>query len=302
MRGRRTFLAMATMGAVLSTPVGAAANGGAYLDFDRTHYLPGSGGHASTYVSVPERKESLFDRGPFHLFALPDGMRLQEGRPIPAEAVRLGTFTIEEEKGSYELAADFTVPGIASGFYDVFLCNDPCTLMGFREPLSGSISVVATEREAALLNENTRLHGRMWGLRSQVRKAERDVKRLEGHIAFATSERGRMGAEIERLEEQLAAARRKVAAAADRAPYGPWTLAAVLGVVLIAAALTFRPRRRTPTITDLDALEVGVGTGNGSAANGPAISIPRPASVVDRGGALGSTRGRAPSQTTGGTS
>jgi hypothetical protein len=282
MRVLRTFLVTATIGALLTMPTGVAANGGAYIDFDRTHYLPGASGRAVTYVSVPEKKESLFDRGPFHLFALPDGMRLEEGRPIPAEAVTLGTFTIEEEKGSYELAADFTVPEISSGFYDVFLCNDPCTLSGFGEPLSGSISVVWTEREASLLSENARLHARMWGLRSQVRKAEQDVKRLESHMLFATSERGRMSAEIERLEQQLAAARRRAAAAADRAPYGLWTVAAVLAVVLIAAAL-LRPRRRSPTMTDLNSLEVIVGRENGSSASPPPRSTPRPVSLVDGG-------------------
>jgi hypothetical protein len=281
MRGRRTFLVMATIGALLTMPTGAAANGGAYIDFDRTHYLPGDSGQAVTYVSIPERKESLFDRGPFHLFALPDGMRLEEGRPIPTDAIRLGTFSIEEEKGSYELAAEFTVPVISSGFYDMFLCNDPCTLSGFREPLSGSISVVATEREAALLNANARLHGRMWGLRSQVRKAERDVKHLERNMSFATSERGRMSAEIERLEQQLAAARRRAAEAADRAPFSPWTIAAVLAVALIAAAMMFRPRRRSPALADLDALEVIVGSENGSAARPQPTSTPRPVSRVD---------------------
>src|SRR5688572_28254386 len=104
MRGRRTFLATALAGGLLlATPTGAVANGGSYIEFDQTHYVPGDAGMASAYVSVPRSKAGLFDHGPFYLFAVPEG-RLREGRPIPDSAIRLGTFTVEKEKRrTYEL-------------------------------------------------------------------------------------------------------------------------------------------------------------------------------------------------------
>src|SRR5918992_1992581 len=174
MRGRRRFLATILAGALLLvTAADATANGGAYLEFDRTHYLPGDAGVATTYVSVPRKKVHLFDRGPFYLFAVPNGMSLVEGHPIPTGAIRLGTVTIEEEKDAHELVADFTVPQIEPGFYEIGVCNDPCTISGFREPLGGSLSIVETRREAELLTANDRLHGQLFGARREARRAER---------------------------------------------------------------------------------------------------------------------------------
>ena len=89
MRGKRRFLGAAlVVSLLLVTPTGANANGGAYLEFDKTHYLPGDMGVAVGYVTVPKTKRDLLDRGPFYLFAVPEGM-LREGRSIPAGAIRL---------------------------------------------------------------------------------------------------------------------------------------------------------------------------------------------------------------------
>jgi hypothetical protein len=41
MRGRRWVLVAVGIGAAFVVPTPAAANGGAYIEFDRTHYLPG---------------------------------------------------------------------------------------------------------------------------------------------------------------------------------------------------------------------------------------------------------------------
>jgi hypothetical protein len=256
MRGWRGLFAMVLTGALLLvTPTDAAANGGSYLEFDQTHYLPGDAGVATTYVSVPRRKASLFDRGPFYLFAVPQGM-LREGRPIPAGAIRLATFTIQDEKhGSYELRAAFTAPQLASGSYFMGLCNDPCTVAGFREPLYGSISIVATRREGQLLTKNETLRGKLFGARREARKAERRLENVQGELetqlAFAASERGRMSAQIERLETQLAAARSRAADRSGRTPFDPWVVGAILLVTIVAAVLAFRRRRMVPAMTDL---------------------------------------------------
>lgn len=256
MRGRRRFLATTLTGALLLvTPTGAAANGGSSLAFDRTHYVPGDAGTATAYVSVPRKKVSLFDRGPFYLFAVPEGM-LREGRPIPAGAIRLATFTVEEDKGdSYLLRAAFTAPQLESNSYFMGFCNDPCTLAGFGEPLYGSVSIVATRREGALLTQNERLQGKLFGAKHEARRAERRLEKvertLETQLAFGDSERDRMSAEIERLETQLAAARKRAATPAARVPFDPWVVGAILLVTLVAGVLAFRRRRMLPAMTDL---------------------------------------------------
>jgi hypothetical protein len=253
MRGRRRFLVTAIAGALLFVaPTDAIANGGSYLEFDRTHYLPGDAGVATTYVSVPRGKTGLFDRGPFYLFAVPEGM-LREGRPIPASAIRLGTFTVEKEKGpSYELRAEFTAPEITSGSYFMGLCDDPCTTAGFREPLFGSISIVATRREGELLTQLGTLQGKLCGVKLEARRAGRRLEKVRDELAtqltFGASERERMSAQIEQLETKLAAAQ---AEPSSRTPFDPWVVGAILLVTLVAAVLAFRRRRMVPAITDL---------------------------------------------------
>jgi hypothetical protein len=255
MRGIRRLLLMAMIGMwVLAAPIGAQANGGAYLEFDRTYYLPGDAGHAVTYVSLPASKEHLLEDGPFYVFALPAGASLREGRPIPSAAVRLGTVVFTEEDDAYEFTTEFTVPQLDPGFYEIGVCNDPCTISGFREALGGSIAIVETRREAQLLTQNDRLRGELFGARREVRRAERRLTAAEGELeaqlAFGSSERSALAAEIERLETQLAAARTQ-AASSGRTPFEPWVVGAILIVTIVAAVLAFRRRRMMPAFTDL---------------------------------------------------
>src|ERR1700752_1314642 len=50
-RGKRRFLGAALAASLLLvTPTSANANGGSYLEFDQTHYLPGDMGVAIGYV------------------------------------------------------------------------------------------------------------------------------------------------------------------------------------------------------------------------------------------------------------
>ena len=255
MRGIRKLLLMATTGVtVLAAPIGAEANGGAYLEFDRTYYLPGDAGHAVTYVSLPASKEHLLEEGPFYVFALPAGASLREGKPIPPAAVRLGTGVFIEEDDTYEFTTEFTVPELDPGFYEIGVCNDPCTISGFRESLGGSLSIVETRREAQLLTTNDRLRVQLFGARREVRRAERRLSVAEGdleaQLAFGSSERSELAAEIERLETQLAAARTR-AASSGRTSFDPWVVGAILIVTVLAAVLAFRRRRLMPALTDL---------------------------------------------------
>ena len=255
MQGIRRLLLVAMVGAsVLVTPIGAEANGGAYLEFDRTYYLAGDTGHAVTYVSLPASKEHLLEEGPFYVFALPGGASLREGKPIPSAAVRLGTVAVTEEGDAYEFTTEFTVPELDPGFYEIGVCNDPCTISGFREALGGSLAIVETRREAQLLTTNGRLRSQLFGVRREVRRAERRLTAAEGELeaqlTFGTSERSELDAEIERLETQLAAARDD-AASSGRTPFDPWVVGAILLVTVVAAVLAFRRGRMMPALTDL---------------------------------------------------
>jgi hypothetical protein len=254
MRRKGTILATATVAAVLTWPGQAAANGGAYLELDKAHYLPGEHGTALTYVSVPERKESIFELGPFYLFALPEGMTLAEHRPIPASAVRIGTFSIEEEKHQYELSAAFTIPQLAGDFYTLQVCNDPCTVSGFRESLSGTISIVATQREAELLTRNSRLQSRVYRLAAEARRTNRRLEAAQGELqiqlANTQAEREQLTTKIDELEAQLSAAEQRAADAA-RPPMDPWVMGGILALVAAAAVLTFWRRRLIAAVSDL---------------------------------------------------
>ena len=255
MRGiRLVFLTTTIGGMVLVSPSGAAANGGAYLQFDRTYYVAGDAGHGVTYVSLPAGKEHLLDEGPFHVFALPRGVSLREGHPIPPTAIRLGTVTVTEEDGSYELETDFIVPDLDPGWYEIGVCNDPCTISGFRESLGGSLAIVETRREAQLLTANDRLRAQLFGARREVRRAERRLANVEGELetqlAFGSQERIELAAEIDRLETQLASARSREVET-GRTPFDPWLVGAILLVTVAIAVLAFRRRRMLPAVTDL---------------------------------------------------
>ena len=253
MRRRLAFLAVMTITTVLvGSGQAASANGGAYLELDRAHYLPGEQGTAVTYVTVPERRESIFDMGPFYLYAMPDGTFLREDRPIPEGAVRIGTFAVEEERHQYELTAEFTVPELASQAYSLEVCNDPCTVSGFREALSGSISIVATQREADLLTKNSRLNSRMYHFRYEFRRAERRLEKAREDFEWElTSERAvheDLRSTIEQLEAELAASRERAADAA-RTPFEPWVVGGVVTLAAAAALLLFVRRRMVGPVT-----------------------------------------------------
>ena len=255
MRGiRLVFLTTTIGGMVLVSPSGAAANGGAYLQFDRTYYVAGDEGHGVTYVSLPARKEHLLDEGPFHVFALPRGVSLREGHPIPPAAIRLGTVAVIEEDESYEVETDFIVPDLDPGWYEIGVCNDPCTISGFRESLGGSLAIVETRREAQLLTANDRLRGQLFGAHREVRRAERRLANVEGELetqlAFGSQERIELAAEIDRLETQLASARSREVET-GRTPFDPWLVGAILLVTVAIAVLAFRRRRMLPAVTDL---------------------------------------------------
>ena len=252
MRVRRWIGAAMLAGATLAWPSAAWADGGAYLDLDRTHYLPGQTARAEGYVSIPRAKRFLVERGPFYVFVVPERTAVIEGRPIPADAVRVGTVSIERDRGStFELHASFIVPELASRSYGLRVCNDPCTISGFREPLSGAISIVATAREGELLTDISGLNGRIWSLRRQVHKAERASEETRALLTDAEIARSALAS---RVRELGSIGQQAPPTAAPRPLLPGWSaIVLALGLIALALAVVHR-RRRLPELRVLDAL------------------------------------------------
>ena len=238
-RGRWIGAAM-LVGATLGGPSVAWADGGAYLDLDRTHYLPGQAAHAEGYVYVPRAKQHLFERGPFYLYVTQERTPLIEDRPIPERAVRVGTVSIDRERGTeFELSASFVVPQLDGESYALAVCNEPCTISGFRESLTGTISIIATAREGELLNQVDLMKRQAWNLRRQVRKSERVDEELRAQLGLAEVARSELAIRVRELE---AAAVR--ATPSGRRPSVSMWVALTLAGGLFASALALVVRRR----------------------------------------------------------
>jgi hypothetical protein len=179
MRALRGAAAMVLVGLVLVIPVAAKADGGAFISFAKTHYLPGEVAEGEGYVYVPKQHQDLLDRGPFYGYLANAGTGKQD--------LQVGTVELEPYgKTEFELHLSFTVPDVPGDYYTVRICNVPCTVSGFREPLTGTISIVQTVREGTLLTENTKLSYRNYALQRKVRKGERAVEDLEAELAAAS--------------------------------------------------------------------------------------------------------------------
>jgi MYXO-CTERM domain-containing protein len=259
MRALRWVLAAAVIGSVFIPPGAASANGGAYLSFDRTHYLPGETAVASVYVSVPPAREGLLERGPFYAYLLPKDQWIREGRPVPPDAIRLGALTIEPEKArQFDLEVSFTVPELPGDFYNIGVCNDPCTLSGFRESISGYISLVGTAREAELLNQQGRLFGRVAHFRREAAKSGREAEDLQARLDSGVETQSDLAAQVERLEAEAGELQAELAAAslvarAEEATPRPliatWAATGIaVGLLMLAAAVGFRRRRSGPPV------------------------------------------------------
>ncbi|HYZ12294.1 MAG TPA: hypothetical protein VFA08_01635 [Actinomycetota bacterium] len=267
MRLRFGLVALVAIVLILSAQT-AMADGGAYIEFrgprPGSHFLPGDDASGTAFVAIPKRHEELLNRGPFYVYLVPGNKWIQEGKALPEGVIRLAAATIERDSGTtFEITTSFTVPDVPGEYYTIQFCNDPCTISGFRESLSGQISIVQTLREASLLNEQQRLYGKNWHLRRQVRKATKEIEDLQLMIDSAGSERSDLIQQIDDLEAEII--RDQQAPAEIRRPLAEaWALVA-LGIAVVVAltsiglGIVFARRRdvHTPfvvpdTIAELD--------------------------------------------------
>lgn len=266
MRALRWFVASAVLGSVLAVPTTALANGGAYIEFrpsagrgPGTHFLSGGQATGMATVYVPPRQRSILEGGPFYAFLLPTGAALREGHPLPDATIRLGAFSVLHRQGSrYDLMVDFTVPDVPGGFYEVGVCDLPCSVSGFRESLTGSISIVATAREARLLTGQARLWSRLSASHRELRKAERNAEEVQVRFELSEQDAAEAAAEAQareaRLERALAAAR---AEANEGIPPVAWFVVIIGGVVLVALVIVRRRNRRFVVPDTIEELESG---------------------------------------------
>ena len=235
MRGMRWALAAGVAVAALTLCPTASADGGAYLELDRTYYPAGVTAHVETYVGVPAARRGVFDRGPFFAYLLPADTWLVEGRRLPRGAIRVGTFAIEEwDRSTFELSASFTVPDLETGFYHLQLCNDPCTVSGFREPLTGFVTVAGTAIEADLLADRDRLRWRVAGLRHRIGRLLRSTEVLESRLRDALIDGAAASADVARLQPAAAVVVSSPPIDADRPLVDPWALVAIAGAAIVA--------------------------------------------------------------------
>jgi len=237
MRVRLGLVALMAMALVIPAQT-AMADGGAYIEFrgprPGSHFLPGDDASGTAFVAIPDRHEELLDRGPFYVYLVPGKTWIQEGRPLPERVIRLDTVTIERDSGTtFEISTSFTVPDVPGEYYTIQFCNEPCTISGFRESLSGQISIVQTLREASLLNEQQRLYGKNWHLRRQVRKANKEIEDLQLMIDAAGSEQSDLIRQIDDLEAEIV--RDQQAPEEIRRPLAEgWALVAIAIAVLVS--------------------------------------------------------------------
>jgi hypothetical protein len=247
MRMRHVLAVTITVGTLVANPVAARADGGAYMEFERTHYLPGETATAEAYVYLLESQQHLLDRGPFYVYLVTNGSIPEPGAPIPDGDIRVGTFAIEQSRPKwFELRVSFTVPDVVGDFYTVAMCNDPCTTPGFKEPILGYISVVQTAREGALLTQRQRLRNRVYSLRRAGKKQEKVLADLRGQLQALDQVRSSMATRMSAMEDRLAA---PAASAPERRPrplLAPSTgIVLVLALFALAAMVVGRKQRGT---------------------------------------------------------
>lgn len=260
MRTARWFSAMAVVGALLALAAPARADGGAYISFDQTYYVAGETAHGEGYVWIPEKQRDVLGGGPFYAYLLPpDSNLITEGQPLPDGAIRVGTFEIQPfGKEEIELSVTFIVPDVETGTYTVQLCNDPCTIAGFREPQIGQLTIAATVAEANLLRERDRLSGAIYSMKRKLHRAGKDAADLQAVLDAAVADRDAYALRIAELEAHASAtvpspASSSAGSNAGRPLVDPWTVVTLGGAsltVLLAVGLAMifskRPRARLP--------------------------------------------------------
>jgi hypothetical protein len=259
MRASRWLVTATIVGTQLAVAAPAIADGGAYIELDRTYVQVGGTVEAVTYVAIPERQQDVLDRGPFYAYLVPADAFLQERKPPPSGTIRLGAFTVVPSgKQAFELRATLTMPDVPSGSYNLQLCNDPCTVAGFREPLTGFLTIAGTAAEARLIGERDWLQWRVAHLRQRADKLRSENEDLETGLAALQAEADALAARVADLQARPPAAPIAAPEDTDRPIVDAWALVAIAIALLVtfgsvALAIVFS-RRHAPRVVVPDTI------------------------------------------------
>lgn len=269
--GRWTVVVVVSIYSLILPAGVSSANGGAFIELrGGSLIVAGQPGVLRSTVYVSQRQRDLLSQGPFYALLTTSGAEVVEGRPLPPGTIRLGTFTVTpERRDGFQLTAGFTAPHVASGYYSVWLCNDPCQVAGFRDRLSGSIRIAATAEEGKLLTQRDQLQDTIRGLRREIRRSDESALAFETRLEFAETRLASVNEELQQVQRSGEAQARELTAdlerANDRARAWIW-VASSLGVVLliVTAFLWWHRRRRAQasalsvpdTLEELDELPV----------------------------------------------
>jgi hypothetical protein len=255
MRTFRLMVVAAVALGVAGLPGLASANGGAYFNGVKTFYVAGDPNDplvASYEAKIPEKNLGILDRGPFYVYVMPTSVGISEGDPIPTKAILVDTIEVSQQAGRvYRFSTSFTMPELPNGDYKIEVCNSPCTISGFREPIGGYFQIVQTPTEAELIREQWKLKAQLNDAKRELRKTTERLDAILVDLDSASLSRDALVERVTELEAEIAALEAEIEAAAtaaateeQRTIVDPWVgglIALVLG--LVAAVLV---RKRGP--------------------------------------------------------
>jgi hypothetical protein len=196
----------------------------------------------SVYATKPVRRH-LEEEGPFYAWLVPEGSFGGRTR-LPESAIRLAPFEIRwSSRRSASVRAHLTIPSVASGKYEVIVCNEPCTFPGFGEYVQGWATVMQTPDEAHLLAVARERKWKSRELAQRVNRLQREMSDLVADVAAAGDE------QHEDMLRSRAAETRRFGTGGDRAlgtdrrPLIPAWAAGMLAAAVVVAAVTMRRRR-----------------------------------------------------------
>jgi hypothetical protein len=261
----RAAALLATFAVGLLSPSAASAGGWDSLSFPREHYLVGEDATTSDAFFVGDMKPA--DAAVYHAYLLPrsatdGGFGMIVPPTVPAGAIDLGILEVsepfehEQYGGRYARATlAFSVPDVPTGDYAIGFCDDPCVHGTVGYLAWGSIRIVHTEAEGALLAAADRDAASIYRLRHDVNHAERELLRLEDDLREKTA-----ALRLERVDATTPSERVIVVGSpADRrSDVGRWATLAVVGIVAVGAGVVLGRASRRPKFSVPDTIPVDV--------------------------------------------
>ncbi len=266
MVSRRIAAAAVTVVATLTLATPASA-GGNWLDFKEQpgRGASGDGGrslgtwavlHAGQRVVASSgglwlrvaELDRLLAGGPYYAWLVPEP-GFAEGDPWPSAAVRLAPFELSSRgERTATTRAGFTVPLVPSGTYQVLVCDDPCTVLGFGDFVEGWVDVWSTPDEARLFELARDREERARAFHQRLRVTQREADELGAALESARRDARASEERIATLERTGSRLQRRLAENEMDAGTASvtWWIAAI--ALLLGAAIGAIVARRRPAI------------------------------------------------------